>query len=272
MIEAAELGPGEIGFITAQIKQVADTHVGDTITDDKRPTAEPLPGFKPAQPVVFCGLFPTDAADFEASARGARQAAAERCELLLRDGDLGGARLRLPLRLSRAAASRDHPGAAGARVQSRPDRDRAVGDLPHRDDRQDDDRAAQSRRHARRRQNRRYRGALDQGDDPDARRISRRGAEAVPGSARDPGRAQLCRQARDGDLRSAAQRSRVRLLRPAEIDLEGLCQVRLRADRLPRRRPRQDVDPGQCRAGRCALDAGPPRSRRSRAAARWWRS
>ena len=66
MIEAAELGPGEIGYITAQIKQVADTRVGDTITDDKRPTAEPLPGFKPAQPVVFCGLFPTDAADFEA--------------------------------------------------------------------------------------------------------------------------------------------------------------------------------------------------------------
>src|ERR1700733_94821 len=66
MIEAAELGPGEIGYITAQIKQVADTRVGDTIPDDKRPTAEPLPGFKPAQPVVFCGLFPTDAADFEA--------------------------------------------------------------------------------------------------------------------------------------------------------------------------------------------------------------
>ena len=58
MAETAELGPGEIGYITAQIKQVADTRVGDTITDDKRPTAEALPGFKPAQPVVFCGLFP----------------------------------------------------------------------------------------------------------------------------------------------------------------------------------------------------------------------
>ncbi|MDF1609835.1 translation elongation factor 4 [Hoeflea sp. YIM 152468] len=59
------LGPGEIGFITASIKEVADTRVGDTITEDKRPTAEALPGFKPAQPVVFCGLFPVDAADFE---------------------------------------------------------------------------------------------------------------------------------------------------------------------------------------------------------------
>ncbi|EXL02586.1 translation elongation factor 4 [Aquamicrobium defluvii] len=60
-----EIGPGEFGFITASIKEVADTRVGDTITEDRRPTPEALPGFKPAQPVVFCGLFPVDAADFE---------------------------------------------------------------------------------------------------------------------------------------------------------------------------------------------------------------
>ncbi|MCO6187409.1 translation elongation factor 4 [Rhizobium sp. L1K21] len=65
MVTVEELGPGEIGFITASIKEVADTRVGDTITEDKRPTAKMLPGFKPAQPVVFCGLFPVDAADFE---------------------------------------------------------------------------------------------------------------------------------------------------------------------------------------------------------------
>jgi GTP-binding protein LepA len=61
----AELGPGEVGFFTAAIKQVADTRVGDTVTDEKTPTAIALPGFKPVQPVVFCGLFPIDAADFE---------------------------------------------------------------------------------------------------------------------------------------------------------------------------------------------------------------
>ncbi|TGX54270.1 elongation factor 4 [Sphingomonas gei] len=60
-----DLGPGEIGFITAQIKEVAQARVGDTLTDAKRPTAEALPGFKEVQPVVFCGLFPVDAADFE---------------------------------------------------------------------------------------------------------------------------------------------------------------------------------------------------------------
>ena len=63
--QLTELAAGEIGFITAQIKEVAQTAVGDTITDVKRPTAEALPGFKTVQPVVFCGLFPIDAADFD---------------------------------------------------------------------------------------------------------------------------------------------------------------------------------------------------------------
>lgn len=65
MVNVEELATGEIGFITASIKEVADTRVGDTITDDKHPVATPLPGFRPAIPVVFCGLFPVDAADFE---------------------------------------------------------------------------------------------------------------------------------------------------------------------------------------------------------------
>ena len=64
-VPVERLGPGEVGFITAQIKQVADTKVGDTITDERKGTPTPLPGFKPAQQVVFCGLFPVDAALFE---------------------------------------------------------------------------------------------------------------------------------------------------------------------------------------------------------------
>jgi GTP-binding protein LepA len=63
--EVDDLGPGEIGFLTASIKEVADAAVGDTITEEKRQTATALTGFKPAQPVVFCGLFPVDAANFE---------------------------------------------------------------------------------------------------------------------------------------------------------------------------------------------------------------
>ncbi len=63
--QLADLGPGEIGFITAQIKDVAQARVGDTLTDVKRPALQALPGFKEVQPVVFCGLFPVDANDFE---------------------------------------------------------------------------------------------------------------------------------------------------------------------------------------------------------------
>ncbi|AZL60095.1 elongation factor 4 [Tabrizicola piscis] len=66
MVDIAELGPGEIGIFTASIKQVRDTKVGDTITHERRSCDAPLPGFKPSVPVVFCGLFPVDANDFEA--------------------------------------------------------------------------------------------------------------------------------------------------------------------------------------------------------------
>ena len=63
-VAVEQLGPGEIGFINAGVKTVSDAKVGDTITEDRRPCAEPLDGFKPSVPVVFCGLFPIDAADF----------------------------------------------------------------------------------------------------------------------------------------------------------------------------------------------------------------
>ena len=64
-VQVEALGPGEVGFITAAIKTVADTQVGDTITDDRKPAETALPGFKPSVPVVFCGLYPADNADYE---------------------------------------------------------------------------------------------------------------------------------------------------------------------------------------------------------------
>jgi GTP-binding protein LepA len=65
LTETGELKPGQMGFVTAAIKTVADTKVGDTITDERKPAAKALTGFKPSVPVVFCGLFPIDAADYE---------------------------------------------------------------------------------------------------------------------------------------------------------------------------------------------------------------
>jgi GTP-binding protein LepA len=65
MVPVDYLSPGEMGYVTAAIKTVADTNVGDTLTEDRNPATEPLPGFKPSVPVVWCGLYPVDADDFE---------------------------------------------------------------------------------------------------------------------------------------------------------------------------------------------------------------
>ena len=88
LVDIGELGPGEIGFFTASIKEVADTNVGDTITDDRRPTATPFPGFRPAQPVVFCGLFPVDASDFEELRAAMGKLRLNDASFSLRDGNL----------------------------------------------------------------------------------------------------------------------------------------------------------------------------------------
>ena len=125
-----ELGPGEIGFITAAIKEVA-RHPRRR-HHHRRPQARPteaLPGFKPAQPVVFCGLFPVDAADFEDLRDAMGKLRLNDASFTYEMETSRRARLRLPLRLPRPAAPRDHPGAAGARVRPRPDRHRAVGRL-----------------------------------------------------------------------------------------------------------------------------------------------
>ena len=216
-----ELGPGEVGFFTAAIKQVADTRVGDTVTDDKNPTASPLPGFKPSQPVVFCGLFPFDAAQFE----DLREAMAR---LRLNDASftyeaefLRRARLRLPLRLSRAAAPGDHHRAARARVQPRAHHHRAERHLSHLPQQRHAAGDAQSRRHARPHAHRPHRGAVDRGHHPGAGRAPGLGAQAVPGPARPAEEPHLRRHARTPRLRAAAQRGGVRLLRPPEIVSAG---------------------------------------------------
>ena len=216
----ADLGPGEIGFITAQIKEVAQTRVGDTITDAKRPAAEALPGFKEVQPVVFCGLFPVDAADFEKLRESISKLRLNDASLQLRDGDQRRAGLRLPLRLPRAAPPRDHPGAADPRIRPRPDHHRAVSVV------------YKIELTARRQGHIELHNPADM---PDPNRIESieepwieatiyvpdeylgSDPEAVPGPPRHPEGPDLRRRPRAGDLRTAAQRSGVRLLRPAEV-------------------------------------------------------
>src|ERR1700746_710452 len=124
------LGPGEIGFITAGIKTVADWRVRDTITEARRPAAAPLPGFKPVQPVVFCGLFPVDAADFEDLRAAVGKLRLNAARLSYEMGHNRGPGFRLQVRLPRPASPGDHRGAAVARVQPRPHRHRAQRHLP----------------------------------------------------------------------------------------------------------------------------------------------
>ena len=149
------------------------------------PTAEPFPGFKALKPMVFAGLYPVESHALRRAARSAREAAAQRLGVLLRARDVGGARLRLPLRLPRPAAHGDRPGAARARVQHGPDHDGARRALPRDHDR---------RRGAARSTARPScptpgtiadaRGAGDHRDDPDAGRVRRRDPAALPGQAR----------------------------------------------------------------------------------------
>ena len=240
-----ELGPGEIGMLTASIKEVADTRVGDTITDERNPVDEPLPGFRPAIPVVFCGLFPVDAAQFE-------DLRAAMGRLRLNDASFS-----YEMETSAALGFGFRCGFLGLLhleiIQERLEREfnlDLIATAPsviyqHEAARRLGDRNPQSGRHAGRDENPGNRRALDRGDHPDARRISRRRAQTLPGPPRHAEGADLCRQPRHGEIRSAAERSGVRFLRPAEIGVEGLCLVRLSSHRLQGRRPREDADPGQ---------------------------
>ena len=252
------LGPGEIGFITAGIKTVADCRVGDTITEDRRPAAAPLPGFKPVQPVVFCGLFPTDAADYErlrdslAKLRlndASFEYEPETSVALgfgFRCGFLG--LLHLEIIQERLTREFDLDLIATApSVVYRVHLTNGRGADP-----------AQPGRHARSGAHRPYRGAVDQGDDPAAGRLSRADPGIVRGAPRRAGRPDLCRQSGDAGLSAAVERGRLRFLRPAQIGQPRLRQLRLRDRWLPRGRPRPDEHPGQRRAGRCAVDHRPP--------------
>ena len=137
-----------------------------------------------AQPVVFCGLFPVDAADFENLRDSLGKLHLNDASFHYEMETSAALGLRLPLRIPRPAASRDHPGAAGARVQPRPHHHRAERRLQDPPDRRHDDGAAQSGRHAGPDEDRAHRGAVDQGDHPGARRVSGLDPEAVRGPAR----------------------------------------------------------------------------------------
>ena len=125
-----ELSAGQVGYITASIKRVADAKVGETITETLRPTAAAFPGYRDAKPMVFAGLYSIEDTEYESAPRRPREASPQRPGVHVRARDLPGAGLRLSLRLPRHAAHGDRPGAARARIRPLADRDGAERAVP----------------------------------------------------------------------------------------------------------------------------------------------
>ena len=217
--------------MTAGIKEVADCQIGDTITEERRPPPA-LPGFKPSVPVVFCGLFPTDAAEFE-------QLRESLAKLRLNDasfhfepeisaalgfgfrcGFLGLLHLEIIQERLEREFNLDLITTAPSVVYRVHLTDKSVIELHNPADMPDPVKIDI------------HRGALDQGHHPGARRASGLDPEALRGPARHPAGADLCRQPRHAGLSPAAERGGVRFLRPAEIGLPRLCQLRLPARQL----------------------------------------
>ena len=253
------LNPGEMGFITAGIKDITETKVGDTITDDKRPADKLLPGFKPSVPVVFCGLFPTDAAAFEHLRDSLGKLAlndasfhfeAETSAALgfgFRCGFLGLLHLEIIQERLEREFDLDLITTAPSVVYKIHLNDGSVMELHNPADMPDPVRIAKIEEPW-------IKATIMLPDEYLGSRPS-----ALHRPARRTGRTDLCRQPRHDDLPPAAERGGVRLLRPAEEHQPRLCQLRLPMGRVPRRRSGQAVDHGQRRTGRRAEHHRPPR-------------
>ena len=232
------MAAGEVGYMITGIKDVAKLRVGDTLTAEARPAAEPLPGYREVRPMVFCGLFPIDTDRYEDLRDALDTPGAQRRRALVRAGDLAGARVRLSLRLPRPAAHGHRPRAAGARV-----RPRAAGDDPERRATRSRCAAASGSRSTARPRCRTPR-AIEAIEEPYIRatiitppELRRRDHGALPGPPRHPRRHALpVARAGAAPLRPAAGRDRARLLRPAQVAQPRLRVARLRADRQPARR------------------------------------
>ena len=240
MVKTETLEAGEVGYIITGIKNVAKLRVGDTLTTEARPATEALPGYKEARPVVFCGLYPVDT-DQYADLRDALE------KLSLNDASLS-----YEPETSQALGFGFRCGFLGLlhmdivreRLEREYDLD-LLATTPNveyhvRMSERRDARGPLPAGHARPELHRGGRGALHPREHHHAARLHREHHGAVPGAPRHAHRHALPVRAAGADaLRPAAGRDRARLLRPAQVTQPGLCVPRLRADRLPRIRPRE---------------------------------
>ena len=263
LVPVKQLVAGEVGYIATGLKSVRDAQVGDTVTTVARPADEPLPGYQEAKSLVFAGIYPVTGEDYPLLRDALEKLHLNDASFTYDAGELGRARLRVPLRVPRAAPHGDRPGAPRARVRPGPHRLGAVGRIPRPADqrpgrgrRRQPGAAAQPHRH------RDHRGALGQAQRGHAERLHRLAHGALDQPARrvhdhgiprpDAGRA---------PFRDAAGGAHRRLLRPDEEPQPGLCLDGLRGAGLPAGQPRQGRHPGQRRAGRRPLADRPSRPR-----------
>ena len=229
------LTAGEVGYFIANLRDVRDARVGDTVFDAAHRATELLPGYREVKSMVFAGRLPHRRRPVRRPARRAGEAPAQRRLAAVRAGIVHRARLRLPLRLPRPAAHGDRPGATAARVLPLADHHRAHRRVSRLHHRRQDAAGREPQRAPRSGQHRPHRGAVREGADHGAGRLHRRHHEPGPGAPRRIPRHDLPRR-RAGrvHLRLSARRDRARLLRQAEVDLARLRVARLRTVRIPR--------------------------------------
>ena len=233
-VEVDELAAGEVGFFVANIKNVADTKIGDTITEDERPAKEPLPGFEDIKSMVFAGIYTVDSHEHTLLREALEKLRLNDSSFFFepessvalgfgfRCGFLGLLHMEIiQERLEREYDLDLITTAPGVRYKITSDRRQR-------------DRGRQSLALAGSERDRKDRRAGDPGHHPDQRRVRRRDSEAGGRQARTPAELRIRHaDARDADLRTAAERDRAGLLRPAENGLP-----RLRIARLPACRAR----------------------------------
>ena len=267
-VKTGELEIGNVGYVIANIKSLGEMDVGDTITEAANPALEPLPGYKPIVPMVYCGLYPNEGVEVS-DLRDALEKLALNDSALhfepessialgfgFRCGFLGLLHMEIVQERLERNYNLDLIATSPSVVFRVTLTDGTVAD--HR----------QSGEAAGPRQDRTDGRAVRQGDGDHAARVRRRdhGAHAEPARhAQEHGVSH--RRARDPHLRDAAHRSHHRLLRSAQVAHQGLCLARLRAHRLPRRRFGETRDLAQRRVGRRALVHRRARQGRDRAGA-----
>ena len=249
------LGVGEAGFMVANIKNVADAKIGDTITEIGRPTDTPFPGFKELKPMVFAGLYPVEGSKYAELREALEKLRLNDASFFFepetsaalgfgfRCGFLGLLHMEIVQERLEREFDQDLITTAPGVLYRVTTTDGVVAEIDSPSKLPEPGRITRDR------------GADHHRDDPDAVRARRRHSRALPGKARRPeGHGIRVEGPRARHLRAAVQRGRARLLRSAEDDLARLRVARLSRDRLPGIAAREARHPGQRRAGRRALD------------------